>query len=407
MLLILCNISLAQEKDYNEILKNTKNVKSAYVSDNSMLLKMSNNKIILIDLVSNEEKDINITARNSEFSQAKNDIFFITQTEGEKNHHGILINRKGEKKSFPISTYNSKISENGKHIITHRNDYFGGRFQVFDAKTLQEFVLPKRVYSSFIADFIDSNRVFLLYQGIARKYNNINLDSLKDENLKKAKNKEISHDVYKVNQNELYEIHKSRRRRGSNEKDFKTKYLIYNIITQKIEFEAELIIDNIKYNFFPEINTIGVSEEGNKVLISAFSDNNKYLIHNRLIEIDLTNNRIIDISNNLNLSSNDAIKEIFYLNDNDFVLVVYNKGIAKYFYSTNESLFQTELKITGKFIGERNRITIEDNNIIIMDIRNKKYVWDYKNENSIKIYSNNYPVFSTNAKILKTNEVQK
>ncbi|MBU2506534.1 MAG: hypothetical protein KJ799_07400 [Bacteroidetes bacterium] len=403
MLLTLCNLSLAQKVDYNEILKSIKEVKSAYLNDNSMLLKMSNNEIKLVDLDSNEKENIDITGYIGRISQSKNDVYFITQTEGENNHNGILININGEQKTLPISTYNAKISENGKYIYTFQNDYFGGHFQLFETETLNELDLPIRNYSSFQAEFIDTNRMFFLYQMVKR---NTDLDNYYKEQRHNSIQKQRNMEITKEEARTLLKVQRDERRKTT-KYDVTTKYLIYNIQTQQIEFESNLEIGNDSYRFFTDMSSITISEDGGKVLVSAFSDINRLLLHNRLLEIDLTNNTISDISEKLGLKADDDIDEISYLNSNDYLVVGLNKGIAKFFLSNNSSIYKAEQKINGRWTRKGNKVTQRGNKIIIIDRFNKKFTWDYKNKNTLSVDSNSYPIFFTNGKLKETKEVLK
>jgi len=267
-LLILVNIILAQKTNYEEILANTKNVKSVYLNQNSMLLKTELSKLKLVDLISKREEEIKIPSYIVLMSQTKNDKYFVTYSEGENNHKGMLINANGIKSTIEISTSYAKISDNGKYIITTKNGFSGGHFQMFDTETLQEIDVPQREYSLFTAEFIDTNRVFLLYQSMSRKSKNDSTSAIINNYKEKAKNNEISKEELYIKINDLKKKNKTKKGRETIRKaeyDIKTNYMIYNVSSQEVEYDSELIVDYKKYHFSESIITL--SENGTKVLM--------------------------------------------------------------------------------------------------------------------------------------------
>lgn len=405
ILLLSSSLIIAQKLNYNEVLQKTKNIQSAYLNENSMLLKMSSKKIKLFNFTTNKEKEINLPIFYGNIQQTKYDQYFIRYSMGEFDNKGVLIDKDGNKKELQLSTGNAKISEDGRYIITTKKTALGdGQFQIINAETMENQNTPKRRYNSFGAEFIDSNKVFLLYQNMTRQFNESARDSIDHEYRRLFKNKNNS-------ETELKKLRKERRDklRKYEKREITTKYLIYNISTQEVEYETELIIDSKKYNYYENRIRIAVSDNKQKVLLSAYLVTNKknFQPNNRLLEIDLLNYELKNISDKIDHGEYDQIFEISFLNNNEFSIMVSNKGVVKYYYFRDKKVFRTEYKVTGKFRYGGNLITKGEENIVIIDPVNKMFIWDYKNNNGIEIYNDRYPVHLRNNKIEKIVEVQK
>ena len=388
VLLILVNILFAQKNNYEEILANTKNIKSAYLNQNSMLLKIDQSKLKLVDLISKREEEIKLPSYVGLISQTKNDKYFVTYSEGERINKGLLINANGIESTFELSTSDAKISANGKYIITTKNNYFGGGyFQIFDAETLEELVTPSTKHYNFTADFIDTNRVFLLYQIMSRELNRKAIDSIGIEYREILNNQGLSRE-------KRIELQKERRDkiRKYEMRELTTKYLVYNIFTQKVEYDAELIVDSKKYHCSEGI--VAISENGEKILLSTYLSTNDKITgkDNRLLEINLSNNICQDLSQKIDHGKDDFILDIEFINS-DFYVITVNKGLAKYYFIDEENVYSTIYKIEGNYSYGRNLIMKEDDNIIVIDSSNKKYVWDYKKNNRISVNEDNYPLY--------------
>lgn len=402
LLLILSNIAFAQKTNYEEILANAKNVKSAYLNKNSMLLKTGSSKLKLVDLVSKREEEIKVPSYIVLTSQTKNDKYFVSYSAGEQINKGLLINPNGIESTFEFSTSYAKISENGKYIITTKSDFNDhGHFQMFDVETSEELEVPDRKYYNFNADFIDSNRVFLLYQNMTREFNRRAMDSIDNEYRKILNDQDLSRENRRQLQKE-----KMDKIRRCEKREITTKYLVYNISKQEVEYDSELLVDSKKYNYQESI--VALSETGKKILLSSYFSTNgrKTRRDDRLLEINLTNHIVQDLSGIIDNGKDDYILDISFIG-NGFYVSTYNKGFAKYYFINEGNAFNTIYKLDGKFSYDRNLITIEDDSIIILDSSNKKYIWDYKKNNSISKKENNYPVFLNSNKIYKTKEVLK
>lgn len=399
----LFSSSFSQKLDYNEILQKNKNIQSAYLNENSMLLISNNETFKVIDVTNNRERDLNIKGYMNAVYQAKNDQYFIPCSIGEFNNKGVLIDKDGNRKEVQLSTYLAKISEDGKYIITSKKTVFGdGQFQIIDTKTMENQNTPKRKYSSFIADFIDAERIFLLYQSSYKEYNKPKIDSFENEYRENIKTRNLSKSEFKeIKKRYKKDIQKYIQRVTT------AKYLIYNLKTGIIENEEDLIANNNKYKFFDEIIKIAIPLNGQEVLISAFNEKeaHKPIKQNRLLKIDISNYKINDLTDKIGLSTDDGITNIFFVNNNEFVLLTRSiKGIGKYFYSTKNILYHTELDLKKISIENLRRIVKEDEKIILIDKKNNFFEWEYK-KRTIKKIINKYPVYLFDGKV-KIEEIQ-
>ncbi len=399
--LVLVTSYYAQKVNYNEILQETKNIQSAYVNENSMLLRINSRKLKLINLTTNQEKEIDLPRYHGKISQSKYDQYFFTDSSGELDNKGVLIDKDGNKKEVQLSTYHAKISEDGKHIITLRKTAHGdGYFQIIDTERMENQSTPKRSNNSFIADFIDSNRVLLLYQNVSFQFDEEAIDSIEKEYQKYK-------DIKNLSQKERKEINRNLRKEKRKYKKYiyTTKYMIYNIETENIEHEEELIIDNNKYHYHDEINCLAISDDGQKGLISSYQVKTEY-INNKLLELDFNNYSVSDISNIVAINNNDGIRNVSYLTENNsFVILSNNQSDIKYSYFKNNRLFSIENKAARIRTLQRSEITIEKDKIIIIDPENNIFIWEYK-KRTIKKLINKYPVYLFNGKV-KIEEAQK
>lgn len=404
IVLIAGNQGFSQTFNYSEVLTNTENVQEAFLNKSSILVRTSSTNFRLFNLDENKEQEINLYNHTNNISLGDNDVYFIPTTGDESNNYGIIMDKNGIKDKVRLSTSNAKISKNGKYILTTKDDVFGGKFQLFDAMTLQEYSVPKRIYSTFVADFIDTARVFVLYQyrkSIPDKFDKRRaiIKSLKE----KVRNNKISKDELHL---KLKKLPKRPRGKPRIKKQYMriTKCFVYNIVKQKIEWETELITNGIKHNFYPN-NSLSISRDGQNILMTAYSqDKNNLKRNNKILAINLRNRNIVDLTQKIVQLNNARILKIFYMGNNDvFVSILNNRKVEYHVLSNN---FQYSIVSKSSDLKAHMIKYVEKNNDIISIVSEESKLFEWNFKKNIQPKRNNKPVIYYDNKILKVDNMK-
>ncbi len=391
--LISFSFPLAQQKDISKYLDKRNDIHTVYESKSSILIRTKENKLELVDLETGEKKNYPVI-RLQRVSQSQNNKYVISESLHEKNIRAKIIDKNGMRE-FSVSTPELSISSNGKYIITRRSYIFGGRFQVFNSTTLEEINFPSISPGMFVSDFIDSNKVLLVYAEVIKQHLDQKYRKIKKENLEKLNKGIISYEEYKKRIKPVKEHFASRRQRGNRKRGAvnKTmKFAILDIPSNTIESEG-IIDPNNNYKLLEADAQLAISK--NKQLAFLAVNSPKSHGDNSVIEINLATNRIHDISEKLKLDQNSNIIFIDCL-ENDITLIKHNVvRKCEYIAFDKNNIYRAYLPDSLHFSGII-YTTMENNTIKIFERKNSVHIWNYQEPKDISITKYNYAIINRN-----------